>query len=348
MSREKLLRKWGGLDKWKANYGDGMESRGADGVSWYDLSYNVNTIPCDTDTAIIVTAWFGQLKWLKSALESYRKSGAFVILAYDNPFYPWIPPTPHDIIRCMPNMNHYVLANSFVLKHLTADSNKRNGWFWNIRYAQGVIKSFPNIKYVYHTNGDCVWDKPEGLKDLKAFLGDNDIMAGQTSGDVLHTADVIYKKEAFDKVVDYMYDIMRIPILGSHSPEVMLRNAVVDLKLKVLTAPKQPLDPKDGSVDMYARYGQDSTLKDLVGFRNVFAEYETMGNEGKEMMFLKPYFDDYENCIYWGGEEKETICQYWKTGDRRYLYKFWDQWEDSDYNRLYYPLEAYGKEPILE
>ncbi len=346
MSKEKLLNKWAGLEKWHENYGDGMEYRGKDGASWYDLSMNVNAIPCDADTAVIVTAWFGQLKWLKAALTSYRKSGAFVILAYDNPFYPWIPPTYQDILRCLPNMEHFVLANSFVMKHITADANKRNGWFWNIRYAQGIIKAFPNIKYVYHTNGDCVWDKPEGLKSLIAFLGENDVMAGQTSGDVLHTADVIWKKEAFDKAVDFMYETMRIPIIGSHSPEVMLREAVNACNLKVLTAPKQPLD-KDGSVDMYARYGQDSTMKDLVGFRNVFAEYETMGNEGKEMMFLKPYVDNYLDCIYWGGEERETICKYWETGDRRYLYKFWDQWEDSDYNRLYYPINFYGKEPIL-
>jgi hypothetical protein len=346
MNKKELLNKVAGIVPWKANYGDEMEYRTADGVSWYDLSVNCNSLPCEPEIAVIVTAWFGQLKWLKATLESYRKSGAFVILSYDNPFYSWIPRNDMDMIRCMPNMKHYMLANSFVMKHLTYDGNKRNGWFWNVRYAQGIIKQFPNIKYVYCTNGDCVIEKPEGFKDVINLLGENDLISGQSTESVIHTADVFYKINAFNSITDYMFEIMRIPVIGSHSPEVMLRESVVDLNLKVLHAPKQPLD-KDGSVDMYARYNPDSTWKDLLGFRNIFAEYETLGNEGKEPLDKK-FVDDYGDWLYWSGDEKETICKYWETGDRRYIKMWWDRWEDSDYNRLYYPIEFYGKEPIYK
>jgi hypothetical protein len=346
MNKDLLNKKVSSIIPWSLNYGDEMEYRNVDGMSWYDLSINCNSLPCEPEIAIIVTSWFGQLKWLKSTLEGYRKSGAFVILAYDNPFYSWTPVNQIDITRCMPNMKHYMLSNSFVMKHLTYDANKRNGWFWDVRYAQGIIKQFKNIKYVYCTNGDCIIEKPDGFKDIIGLLGNNDLMSGQSTESVIHTADVLYKVNAFHTIFDSMFEIMKVPVIGSRSPEGMLRDIVLSLKLKVLHAPVQPLD-KDGTVDMYARYGPASTWRDLLGFRNLFAEYETFGNEGREP-FGKEYVDDYLDWIYWSGEERETICKFWETGDRRYLMMWWDRWEDSDYNRLYYPIEYYGKEPIYD
>lgn len=346
---EKLFhRKWAGIDSWKQDYGQGMEHRGPDGMSWYDLSVNVNSIPCQTDTAIIVTSWAGQLKWLSATLKSYRETGAFVILAYDNPFYPWMDLNPSNMVRTMPNQKHYILANSIVHKHITADADKRNGWFWDVRYAQGILKNLPNIKYVYVTNGDCMLEKPEGFKDLIELLGDAEFMAGQeTGGNVFHTADMLFKAEAFHKVFDWMAGKFRVPVIGSLSPEGTLADAVRKLGVRFKSLPQQPLD-KDGTVDMYCRYGQDSTIKQLIGFRNLFAEYEVAGNEGRDMMFLKPFVDNFNDWLYWSGEEKETVCRYWETGDRRYLFQFWSRWEESDYNRTYYRLEDYGPEPIYD
>lgn len=348
MNEKELDLKLAGIEPLLCNYGEAIETRAKDGWSWYDLSINANAKPTQPDTAIIVTAWMGQLKWLKSVLASYRKSGAFVILAYDNPFYAWTGKNEHEIVRNLPNVFHYLHADAFVMKHITYDGNKRNGWFWNVYYAQGIIRQFKNIKYVYCTNGDCVWDKPEGLKDIKALLGDADFISGQSDNSSIHTAAVLYKVDVFNRIFDWMFERMRVPVIGSHSPEAMLRDCVGALRLNYKHAPKQPIYPQDGSVDMYCCYNQDSTWRDLVGFRNLFAEYETAGNEAREMMWVKPYVDFYFDCIYWAGEERETICQYLQTGDRRYLYKFWHQWEDSDYNRIYYPIDFYGAEPIYE
>jgi len=344
MNEAKLHRLLAGIDRWKEDFGQGMEYRGADGLSWYDLSINANSLPCEPKLAVIVTAWAGQLKWLSATLESYRKTGAFVILAFDQHFYPWGALSDGSALTGLPSPRHFQLANSVVFKHLTYDANKRNGWFWSVRYAQGILKQFPNIEYVYLTNGDCLIEKPEGMKDVIALLGDGDIMAGQQNNDTLHTAELLFRADAFHELFDHMARVMRTPIIGSHSAENLLKDAIRATGVKVVTAPNQPKDT-DGTVDMYARYGQPSTWKDLLGFRNLFAEYETLGNEGQDLMHLKPFVD--LNPAYWGGEERETVCQYWATGDKRYLWKFWDQWEDSDYNRLYYPLDHYGKEPVI-
>jgi hypothetical protein len=42
------------------------------------------------------------------------------------------------------------------------------------------------------------------------------------------------------------------------------------------------------------------------------------------------------------------VKKYYETGDRRYLYMAWDQNEDSWYDRVYYPIEHYGEEPIIK
>lgn len=343
--QEKLERKWAGLEPWSENFDSGMEFRGKDGYSWYDISL-LNSLPAEKDTAIIVTSWSGQLKWLKSTLRSYRETGAFVIMAYDQHFFPWAPPTAQEFLRTMPNPKHYQLASSVVFKHLTGDAAKRNGWFWSVRYAQGILKQFKNIKYVYLTNGDCVFEKPEGFKSLLKLLDNCDLISGQITGNgTIHTANVLFHVKHFHAIFDYMAELMRVPVLGSRSAERNLLEAVQQLKLKVGVPEKQPLD-RDGTIDCYARFGQESTWKDLVGFRNLFAEYEQAANDGLELDWIKPYVDNFQDWLYWSGEEKETICRYWETGDRRYLMKFWDHGEESDYNRLFYPLEYYGKAPI--
>jgi hypothetical protein len=343
--QELLERKWASLLPWNESFGNGMERRGKDGYSWYDLSL-LNSLPCEKNVAIIVTSWAGQLKWLKQTLRSYRETGCFVILAYDQHFFPWVDETESEFLRTMPRPEHYKLANSVVFKHMTADAPKRNGWFWLVRYAQGILHGFQNIDYVYVTNGDCVFERPDGFRDILALLGTSDLISGQTTqSGTIHTANVLFERSAFDAVMDYMFKLMRYPVIGSRSAERNLLEAVKAFGLDVKIAPKQPLD-KDGTVDPYARFGQDSTWKELVGFRNLFAEFEQAANDGLELEWLAPYVDDFKDWLYWSGEERETVCKYWETKDRRYLMKFWDQGEESDYNRIYYPLSYYGKEPI--
>jgi hypothetical protein len=347
MDEKRLNRMTAGIDPWLENFGAGMEHRGRDGMSWYDLSINCNSAPCETDLAIIVTSWYGQLKWLKKVLANYRLSGAFVILAYDNPFYAWSEMHHAAMVRTMPQPAHYVLANAVVHKHITYDADKRNGWFWDVRYAQGILKQFPNIKYVYCTNGDCICEKPEGFRDLIKLLGEADIMAGQSDQNKVHTADYLCKAEAFHKLFDTMAEEMRVPVIGSRSPEGMMIEAIRDLRLKLIHPPQTPVDPIDGSVDFYSRYDQPSTFKDLLGYRNLYAIQEQAWQDGLEPL-TKEYLDNYENWAYFSGEERSTICKYYETGDRRYLMQYWDCGEDSWYNRLYMPLEAYGEKPIYE
>lgn len=336
-----------GMAKWDFATFSGLPmNRDLSPFTWDDLAFNLNNKPFETDTAIIVTSYFGQLGWLKATLTNYRKSGAYVILAYDNSVYVW-----HNIedkeysLRMFPRAIHYLLAHSVVVKHRTYDSDKRIGWYWDVWYAQGIIKNLPNIKYVYCTNGDCVTDRPEGFKELPLILGDGDLMSGQSQPQkTIHTADLFMKVDAFHNIMDYMTSRMKNYVMASVSPECLLRDAVDTLGLKE-TFVEQPIDPRDGSVDYYCTQNADSTWKKVLGFRNLYHESEFTENHGLEPIDKK-YFDPYMNWIYFRDEWKNTVFRYFETGDRRYLMQFWDRGKDTDTERKFLPLEAYGPEPI--
>lgn len=323
------------------------DSRSGFDYTWDDLGFNLNSAPFRSDTAIVVTSYFGHLGYLKSVLSSYRKSGAFVILSYDNPTY--IYDNIEDdvwIDRHFLRPIHYLLANCVLFKHKTYEADKRTGWFWDVKYAQTVINGFKNFKYVYVTNGDCIVEKPSGFTQLKEILGDGDVMSGQSDGTSIHTANMLLSISGFNRIMDYMTEKMRYPIIGSWSPEKMLKDAVMDLCLKEVVAPKQPIS-SDGSIDFYCKENADSTWKDVLGFKNLYHSFEYHENNSIEPpSYFKEYMDSYKDYIYFRTDWRETICMYWKTGDRRYLMDFWARGKDSEEDREYRPLEYYGKEPV--
>ena len=330
-----------------AEFGTSTNTRKNFPYTWDDAAFNINSFPFETDTAIIVTSCKGHLGWLKASLESYRKTGAFVILAYDNPVYIWNNiDDPIYMITHMPRPLHYMLAHSVVFKHKTYDSDKRIGWYWDVKYAQGIINGFKNIKYVYCTNGDCLIERPEGIKDLQRILGDGELISGQsTPRGTIHTADMFMTIDGFNKIMDYMTERQKYYVMGGQSPECMLRDAVDELGIKEIMA-DQPILP-DGSIDYYCTRNLDSTWKKVLGFRNLYAEFEYLENNGLEPLQSK-YLDPFMDWIYFRHEWRKSVCKYYETKDRRYLQMFWDMGKDSQEDRKFLPLEAYGKEPIVD
>ena len=341
---ENILLKWVPFDY--ASFGSECTDRSRSKYSLNDFDFNLNNRVLRQDTAIIVTSYFGQLMWLKSTLSSYRKTDAFVILSYDNATCIWENIDDSEyILRMLPRPIHQLLAHASVVKHKTFDANKRVGWFWDVKYAQHIIRGFKNIKYVYVTNGDCILDRPEGMKEMPDILGDGDLMSGQsTPNGTIHTADMFFKADAFHKAVDYMSDRMKHYVLASESPECLMRDAVDELQLKETFIDYPILE--DGSIDYYCTNNLDSTYKRVLGFRNLYAEQEYRENNRLEPI-EKEYMDDFHNWTYCPTAWQETICQYYATGDRRYLYMWWDRGCDTDTERRYHPVEYYGNEPIL-
>jgi hypothetical protein len=313
-----------------------------------------NDIPFKSDTAIIVTSWMGHLKWLKYNFESYKKTGKFVIVGFDthlksdnvldNTFH--VPPA--DIL---------VIPDMFVFKHATWEADKKNGWLWSIIYCASIISAFDNFKYVLTINSDCCIDKPEGVDQLIEMIGDYDMIPqsvefdGEIKSDIklIHTCSNFYKIETFKKIVEYFKETLKTNIPDSYSPETLLMEAYNKLKFKVKEV-QSPVFPDfiidfPGCIDHYASYGEDSTWKQVLGFRNLCAENDTGGIERQPPLEAK-YFDLRKDGQYMSGYERETLYQYYKTGDYRYVWALWDQDEDSWYDRRVYPIEHYGDQPV--
>jgi len=289
----------------------------------------------DSNMAIIVTSFDGHMMFLKNTLLGYKSSGKYVICSFDRHHAT----IPEDTFK---------IPHSWTFKHKTYGAEKRNGWLWDIVYGAGVINLFENFEYVFTVNGDCVWDKPQGVEDVIKLLGDNDIMSSSSNG-IIHTCSVIWKRPTFLGFVSYIRKMLKKNTPKSHSPEVLLRDWSINNKIKVKVPPVQARYPKGhlhaGAIDHYSSYHQDSTWKRLLGYRNLGGEHKWSCLEHLEPV-PKRYFDLRENGKYLSKHEKDTLLNFYLTQDRRWLYMYWDQGEDSWYNRKYHPLEHYGNKPL--
>jgi hypothetical protein len=313
-----------------------------------------NDKPFKSDTAIIVTSWMGHLKWLKYTYNSYKATGKFVVVGFDTHL------KPDNVLTTqfhLPPPDIMVIPDMFVMKHSTWEADKRNGWLWSIIYSASIISAFDNFKYVLTINSDCCIDKPDGVDKLIEMMGDNDLMAQSVEYDLedksqvklIHSCSVLYKMETFKQFVEYFKENLKNNIPDSYSPETLITDFynLKKFKMKEVQSPVFPdfIIDFPGAIDHYASYGEDSTWKEVLGFRNLCAENDTGGIERLPPLEAK-YFDLRNEGAYMAGYERDTLYHYYKTGDLRYVWMLWDQDEDSWYDRRVYPLEHYGSEPV--
>jgi len=298
--------------------------------------FYMNDFPLRVDKAIIVTSWDGHGMFLKNTLEKYMKTGAYVICSY-------------DIRSRPPEPNIMKIPHAWVFKHRTYGAPKRNGWLWDISYASGVLSNFKNLKVIFSVNADCIWDKPEGINEIVKFLGDDcDMMAssGSNSG-MMHTCSVMFKSSIFYQLSNYIIKHLKINISKSYSPEAILRDFIIDCNIKNKLAPIQPVYPNghryENDIDHYTVFHQDSTWKRILGYRNLGGEHQQCPLEHLEPL-PKKYFD-FSRKEYFTSHE-QVLNKYYETNDRRWLYKYWAEGEDSYWNRRYYPIEYYGEKAL--
>lgn len=238
-------------------------------LNYYGIGIELNSVPYHSNVAILVTSFHEHLVFLKSTLENYRRTGKFVICAYDNPQLPIRKQTLN--IDKYPSLDIFLLPHSWVFKHITHDASKRNGWFWDIKYGFGILDQF-EFDYVFTVNGDCIWERPEGVDEIIELLGDGDLISSSSmENGPTHTCSVLYKIDALRDIIKYMSKLMKVPVFGSRSPEEMLTSAIRYLGLKEVYCPEQPLYP-GGKIDHYNSLKQDCTWKKILGYRNLGAE----------------------------------------------------------------------------
>lgn len=292
----------------------------------------------DTDTVIIVPSYTGQLLFLKYTLQQLKKNNKYVVCSFDRRSES----PPEEILN---------IPDSWMYIHKIYGAEKRLTWLWHMIYPAGMISLHNNIRYVVTVNGDCVFDKPNNIDKLIDLLGNNDIMSASSEPNLIHTCCVLWKRECFLDFVNYIKKKLEVNIPEGYSPEVLLRDFIQKSKYRVKHVTKQPVFPKghryEGKIDHYSSYGQDSTFKEIVGYKNLGGEHKQSCLEHLEPVDEK-YIDLRNYGEFFSKHEKETLYWYYHTGDRRYLYKYWSEGEDSFFNRRYLPLKYYGSELLID
>jgi hypothetical protein len=297
--------------------------------------FHLNDFPLRTDKAIVVTSWDGHRLFLKKTLEMYMETGAYVICSYDcKGEYP-----RSDIMK---------IPHVWVFKHKTYGAGKRVGWLWDTVYAAGVLLKFNEIKVVFTANGDCIWENPKGINEIIKLLGDDcDMMASSMAPSLTHTCSVMFKAYVYQRFADYITETLKNNIPESYSPEVVLRDFIKYNDIKNRPPPIQPMFPPNlryKGIDHYCSYNQDSTWKRVLGFRNLGAEHKQSPLEHLEPIPKK--YIDFQHDYF--TQHEQLLHKYYETDDRRWLYKYYAEGEDSYWNRRYYSIEYYGNQPLRD
>lgn len=302
-------------------------------------NYKKNNPFNNTNMIIIAPSWQGHRMFMKHTLSSYKKTGKYVICSYDS----------HGVLDIPKDI--YQIPDAWVFKHQTYGAGKRNGWLWDIIYASGIADHFEQVDYVFTTNTDCIWEKPENIDKLVEMMGNAELMSSSSFGGTIHTCNMLWKTLPFLTFVDYIKRNLNNNIPASYSPEVLLRDWAKKTGMNVKDAPKQPIFPKnhtyEGGIDHYSSYNQDCTWKQVLGYRNLGGEHKQSCLEHLEPVPNK-YVDLRNGGEYLNQHERNTLFKYYVSGDRRWLYKYWAEGEDSYWNRRYYPLDYYGKESLSD
>jgi hypothetical protein len=296
------------------------------------MTVEINNFPFRAKIGMVFTSYTDHLPFMKYALTQYRKiDDMFIVGAFDKRLI-----TPESHKRNIPYGDIWSLAHMWVTKHHTFGGHaKRHGWIWSHIYASSVLRTFPNIKHIFTSNGDCIWERPQGVHKIIEILGDNDFMSGQSytrsvsdGFNFIHTCSMVFSREAYFSFVDYIIDnVSKETATVSFSPESLINkwsNKKIDDKWvknrKWIHAPIQPFYP-DGSHDMYCESNADSTWKRLLGFRNLEAE-KNYRREMKLVPLPSKYFDLRDKNLY-KDVDRNSLIKYYETENLEYLEKWY-------------------------
>jgi len=259
----------------------------------------------EKDTCIIVPTHYYHAPWLRACLEACQKTGLFVVLAYDNPIY-----APNqDLNIRFPNAKTLLLADYISVKHKTWGSGVGIPHSFNMWYGLKMVKAL-GFDYVFNINGDCVMEKPEGLGKLKEMLGMADIISCEYHpGRYIGTMAWLAKTDVAVKLWDMNMENLYRNNLGN--AEARMGIFANRLNLDVVPV-KNPSDHH------FKDWTHDNTFRKVLGIRHLHAEHKVRRWNKKE-----PIEEHFCEKQYLNLHEKNSLEKYWKTGDRKYLEKWW-------------------------
>jgi hypothetical protein len=261
---------------------------------------------------VLLTAHPGGRSYLKASIETHRKLGYWITLAYDNYFDPEVNEFRYD--QFMPAMDVLHMVDTFIMPHHQTWGGVLYPYFWLMKFGLQAMKSFD---YIYCANGDCILEKPEGFEQMLDMLGDGDIIGSSWErGHIFGTAAIIAKSEALLAIMEHVekyfipYDNYEKYTQDLGNCEARFGKAILDLGLKNVTVPENPYN------EQLHKPGYGTWYK-ILGFRHIHGEH----NYAYRYKGIPPkpeYFD--ERFI---GDEYRLIKEYWEKEDIDILKDWW-------------------------
>jgi hypothetical protein len=264
---------------------------------------------------ILVTSHPGNRPYLKACLETHKKLGYWIALAYDNYFDPTVPDISYD--RIMPAKDVMDMVDTFIMPHHQSWGGVLYPYFWLLKYGVNVLQDFP---YIYCTNGDCILEKPENFPQLIEMLGDADIMGcgWEERGDRadFNTTAFIAKTSAIKAIMSHFeahfipYETFEKYTQEIGNCEARFGRAIRDLNVQQVIVPENPYNTQSH----LKGYG---TWYKLLGFRHIHAEHNyAYRNRG-----IPPEIQYFDSRFM--GDEYNTIKAYWEIEDPDILERWW-------------------------
>jgi hypothetical protein len=221
---------------------------------------------------VLMTAHPNSRPFLTSSIESHKKLGYWITLAYDN--Y-WDPNNKEsDYNTLMPSREVFDQVDTFVIPHHQTWGGVLYPYFWILKFG---LQTMGGFEYVYCTNGDCILEKPENFDQIIDMLGDGDIIGcgwetTPQGRDLFNTTAFLAKTTAAQAMMKHFQDHL-IPFENYEkyaedfgNTESRFAIAIKDLGLKLVKAPENPFNTQSH------KPGHGTWYK-TIGFRHIHGEW---------------------------------------------------------------------------
>lgn len=288
---------------------------------WYDEEHRVwqNNMrdlskieKLQKELVIVVPSHYHQCKWLKPCLASCQETGYFTLLAYDNPFHSENEP----VERRVPDSATMMLADLVIMKHKTWAGGVGIPHAWNMLYAIKTVAAL-GFEYVFCINGDCVMQRPEGVRELLGRLKKKnaDLISAEWFPNRRYCATISWMSKVSVAVGIWLEYIEKLYHFNIGNAEARMGRHVLNGDYKVIPVE----NPEDAH---FKPPGVKGTWRHVLGFRHLHAEHKVrkamkLDPIEKELVYQGP------GQRYFNSHEIATIGKYYETGDRKYLEGWW-------------------------
>ena len=257
---------------------------------------------------ILLTGHPGSRSYMRACVDSHKKLGYWITLAYDNYINPEHESADYNSL--LPPKDIMDKIDTFVMPKWQSWGGVAFPYFWQLKFGINVMQDF---EYIYCCNADCMLEKPEGFPELFNLMGDADIMScGPVTDRSVNTTAFIAKSKVAKLIMEH-FERHFIPFENYEkytqefgNAEGRFGRAIKDLGLKqiIVSPPKNEQLPAPGQ----------GTWFDLVGLRHL--HYEV--NYAYRYKGIPPPFK-YLDERYLGDADKTYIKLYEETGNPEVL-----------------------------